>query len=75
MTVAISTQPGDRHRVGCLGWRFWGVGFGFRAEGCRPVGVQGLHNAPKRVATVRGWLAPLLGAMAPNSGVNGAPGV
>ena len=58
---------------GCLGWRFLGCGFGFWAEGCSRVGVHGLHNAPKWVATVCGCSAPLLGVMAPNKDVNGAP--
>ena len=67
VTVAMSTQSGDRHRLGSpwvvvFGWRVWVSG---TVEGCRRVGVHGLHNALPRVATMCGWLAPVLG-------VNGA---
>ena len=54
------------NRVTATIWEPLGVGFGFWGEGCKRVGVHGLNNALKRVATICGWLAP-------NSGVNGAP--
>ena len=58
-----------------LGWRFLSVGFGVLGIGLQTgVGVNGVHNALPRAATICGWLAPVLGVKAPKSGVNGNPG-
>jgi hypothetical protein len=72
VTVAMSTQSGDRHHLSSLwvavfGVWVWVLGIGLQT-GC----VHGLHNALPRVATVCGRLSPDLVGLAPRLGVNGA---
>ena len=61
VTVAMSTQLGDRHRFGSL-WvaffvcRVWVLGIGLQA-GCQ----SWLHNALARVGATCGWLGTRVG--------------
>ena len=58
--VVMSTWLGDHHH---LGWRF--LWFRFWAQGCRWVGVHGLHNALVWVATTCGCLGTNVGVVGP----------